>query len=106
MSGGILAIEELGSGIGSDQFNAVAKWIIGESPSDGRKRGVLGNLEPFTLKTSQQFHELLDEKSGMRFHGRAKATLDPKMHLNAAALKPGTTAAGKCLWLRQLGEAQ
>ncbi|TDP72302.1 hypothetical protein DES47_10247 [Roseateles toxinivorans] len=106
MSGGILAIEELGSSIGCDQFNAVAKRIIRESPSDGRKRRVFGNLEPFILKTSKKFLELLDEKSGMRFHGRAKATLDPKMNLNAAALKPGTTAAGKFLWLRQLGEAQ
>ena len=90
---------------GGNQFDAIAKRVLGKGATYLRHGGVVFGLKTCTAQIGKQIVETFHPQRGMRLFRRAKLRFNAQMQLQRAALKPRATTTGEFRRFLQFGEA-
>ncbi len=86
--------------LAADQLQPIPEWIVHMAAAHPRDIVRLGHFNSRISQPSKKRRVITAAQRWMRLLRRTKITLDSKMELHTAALKPASTALGKLRRLR------
>jgi hypothetical protein len=89
------------------QLDSVAEWIGGKrSIESGQAFAVVFDFMAAGSQRGDQFGKITDQQSGVRFLRRREISVDSKVQLKRAALKPDASARCEPRGFRYFGQAK
>ena len=89
------------------QLYSVAEWISGKRSIESRQAfGVEFHFMAARSQCGDQFGQITDHQSGVRFLRRREISVDSKMQLNGASLKPDASARCEPCGFRYFSQAK